>query len=192
MNRKTVIFVLVVVLGVILDQVTKIWVVNNIEYGVGEIVIIPEFFSLVHAQNPGAAGGFLADMPYARYLFLGFTVIAVGIILDLWRRLPPSDWFMSTTMGLILSGAIGNAIDRVDKGTVTDFLLVYTESPGLKRWLIDTVGTNQWPSFNVADSALVVGVGLFLMHYLFIEEHEGEPEPKQGESEPAPDRGSAD
>ncbi len=190
LNRKTVLFVLVVVLGVALDQFTKIWIVNNVAYGTGEIVIIPDLFSLVHTQNPGAAFGFLRDSPYRTWLFLGFTVVAAGIIIDLWRRLPPSDWFMSTTMGLILSGAIGNAIDRVDKGTVTDFLLVYTESTSLKPWLINTFGTHQWPSFNVADSALVVGVILFLVHYLFLEEKEQPATKGGGTDDAAPAEGA--
>jgi signal peptidase II len=79
---------------------------------------------------------------------------------------------MSTTLGMIMSGAIGNAIDRIHKGTVTDFIRVYSDSPSIKSWLIETFGTNEWPSFNVADSALVVGIILFLLHYIFLEEEE--------------------
>ena len=136
--------------------------------------LYPVFFSIVHAQNPGAAWGILRDFEYRHYLFLSFTVVAIAIVVDLFRRLPKEDWFMSTTLGLILSGAIGNGIDRVHKGTVTDFIRVYAESPSIKTWLIDTFGTNEWPSFNVADSALVVGIILFMLHYIFLEEEEAE------------------
>lgn len=172
MTRRTALFLGLIVLSLIVDQATKIWVYNNIAYGSGEIEVIPGFFSLVHAQNPGAAFGILRDSPYRHYLFFGFTLIAVGIIVDLFRKLPENERFITTTLALILSGAIGNAIDRLHKGTVTDFLRVYSDSPSLKPWLLRTFGTNEWPSFNVADSALVVGVCLFLAHYLFIEDPE--------------------
>lgn len=186
LNRKTKVFIPIVVLGVILDQITKLWVVDNIVYRTGEIKLIPGFLSLVHAQNPGAAFGMLRDFEHRHWLFFGFTIIAVGIILDLWRKLPPKDWFLSGTMGLILSGAIGNAIDRVAKGEVTDFVRVYTEIPWLRDFLISSpLGSAEWPSFNVADAALVVGVCMFLMHYLFLEENE-EDRPSNGESEEEP------
>ena len=172
-NRKTIIFVSVSVLGILLDQITKYWVRANLALHVDEINVIPDFFSLVHAENPGAAGGFLRNFEYRQYVFLGFTVVAISVIINLWRSLPSAERFMSFTLGLILSGAIGNAIDRVHKQTVTDFLRVYTENASLKPWLIERFGTNEWPSFNVADSALVVGVSLFMIHYLFIEEKEG-------------------
>ena len=95
-------------------------------------------------------------------------------IIDLLRKLPEEETFLATTLGLIFGGAVGNAIDRVHKGTVTDFLRVYTDNPDAKIWLIERFGTNEWPSFNIADAALVIGVGMFLIHYLFLEEPEGE------------------
>jgi len=187
-TRKSKLFWGFCVVGVILDQLTKIWVYTNLAYNRDEIEVIPGFLSIVHAQNPGAAMGLLRDFEYRQYLFLVFTLLAVGVVVDLFRRLPKEDWFMSTTLGLILSGAIGNAIDRVHKGTVTDFIRVYTEEPSLKTWLIQTFGTNEWPSFNVADSALVVGVILFMVHYIFLEEEDLDDqteETEETEDEPA-------
>lgn len=174
MTRRTALFLGLIVLSLILDQATKIWVYNNIAFNSGEIEVIPGFFSLVHAQNPGAAFGILRDSPYRHYLFFGFTLIAFGIIVDLFRKLPENERFITTTLALILSGAIGNAIDRLHKGTVTDFLRVYTDNPSLKAWLVKLppLYSNEWPTFNIADSALVVGVCLFLAHYLFIEDPE--------------------
>jgi signal peptidase II len=169
-SRKAKLFWGFCIVGVILDQITKYWVYTSLKYNQDEVTVIPGFLSIVHAQNPGAAMGLLRDYEYRQYLFLVFTLIAVAVVVDLFRRLPKEDWFMSTTLGLILSGAIGNAIDRVHKGTVTDFIRVYTEQPSLKNWLTQTFGTNEWPSFNVADSALVVGVILFMIHYIFLEE----------------------
>lgn len=172
MNRRNIIFSLIVVIGVILDQWTKLWIVRNIPVYRGEITIIPNWLSLVHVKNPGAAMGMLQTFEYRQHLFAVFTVIAFVIIIDLFRKLPKDDWFLSTTMGLILSGAIGNAIDRVRFQEVTDFVKVYTEVPWQKSWLLNTFGTSEWPSFNVADSALMVGAFLFLIHYLFLEEDE--------------------
>ncbi len=117
----------------------------------------------------------LSNLPPAWRLtiFLGFTVIAIFVILDMFRRLPKDDVFMTTTLGLVLSGALGNAIDRIHQTTVTDFLRFYTDHPPLKEWLESHWPyMAEYPSFNVADSALVVGVGMFLFHYLFLEEKE--------------------
>jgi signal peptidase II len=185
LNRKTVVFFSVFVLGVLLDQATKYWIRQNIGLHDDdtEITVIPGFFDIVHAENPGAAGGFLRDFQYRHVVFLGFTVVAFGVVLDLWRKLPSRDWFLSLTLGLILSGALGNAIDRVHKQTVTDFIRMYTEIPSVVGVISSIPGLNslvhrgrfEWPSYNIADTALVVGVGLFLVHYLFLEEKEEAP-----------------
>ena len=185
-SRKAKLFWSVCVVGIILDQITKIWVYTSLTYNRDEITVIPGFLSIVHAQNPGAAWGILRDFEYRHYVFLTFTVIAVGIVIDLFRRLPKDDWFMSSTLGLILSGALGNGIDRAHKGTVTDFIRVYADSPSIKTWLIDTFGTNEWPSFNIADSALVVGIILFMFYYIFLEEEETDPEQVTDGDSPPP------
>jgi signal peptidase II len=176
-NQRNVIFAVVTAVGIALDQATKIWVVQNIQEGLEEIPVIPGWFSLVHRQNPGAAFGIFQNFEYRHWLFLVFTLVAAGVILDLFRRLPTTDKFMSATLGLILSGAVGNAIDRVHKQTVTDFLKVYTEWPPLESWLRSSFGTNEWPSFNIADSALVVGVIFYIFHQMFLEERQTTPAP---------------
>lgn len=187
-------FVLVASVGLALDQATKLWIVANLHEGGEEIRVIPGLFSIVHRQNPGAAFGMFRNFEYRHLMFVAFTVVAAAVIIDLFRRLPPTDRFMSATLGLIFSGAVGNAIDRIHKQTVTDFLKVYTDIPALKTWLVANFGTNEWPSFNVADSALVVGVILYLFHQMFLEERAALPEveePNPPEPEPAaavPDR----
>lgn len=175
MSRRNIAFLLTVVLGVLADQFTKAWVVANIEHRVGEIVIVPGWLSLVHAQNHGAAWGMLSDFAYRHLVFGAFTVVAVGFLVDTLRRLPRDDTFVAGSLGLILSGALGNAIDRVRQQYVTDFVRVYTEHPTLAPWLRENLGSNEWPSFNVADSALVVGVILFLVYFLVAEDREPEP-----------------
>lgn len=172
MSRKNIIFFVVTGVVVLLDQLTKWWVFTNLQYRVDEVEIIPGLFSIVHAQNPGAAGGFLRDFQYRIPLFIGFTFIALFIVGDMQRKLADNLRFLPTVLGMILGGAIGNGIDRVHKQTVTDFLRFYTDSPSLKPKLIEWFGTAEYPSFNVADMALVIGVCLFIVHYLFLDEGE--------------------
>ncbi len=180
MGRKSLVFIPLTVLLIALDQVTKIWVYHNIELNRGRIVVIDGFFDLTHVQNPGAAFSALRDFEYRIWVFIIFGIIAVGIIVDLWRRLPKSDWFVSLCLGLILSGAVGNLIDRVHKQTVTDFLRFYTDRwPDLHAWLASHwPHMTEWPTWNVADAALVVGVGLYLVHYLFLEDQAEDEEPE--------------
>lgn len=169
------------VIWIFVDQVTKIWVVNNIRYRTEEIKIIDGFFSLVHAQNKGAAGGMLNDYEYRMVVFAVFTVVALGVLWQMYLEIPKSDKFQATALGLVLSGAIGNAIDRIDKQSVTDFLRVYTENPTLKPILIDWFGTYEWPSFNVADANICIGLGMFIWYFAFLQEDEDDlaPDPPE-------------
>ena len=165
----------------IVDQATKIWVVENIRYRTEEIKVIDGFFSLVHAQNKGAAMGILNDYEHRMLVFAVFTVIALGVLWQMYREIPGADRFQAAALGLILSGAVGNAIDRIDKQSVTDFLRVYTEHPTLKPTLIEWFGTYEWPSFNVADAAICVGLGMFILHFAFMQEDEEELDPEPPE-----------
>ena len=172
--------------SILIDQATKFWIRNSETINNGGWKIIPGFFDLVHRENPGAAFGLLSNLPevWRLTIFLGMTVVALFVILDLYRRLPKSDVFMSSTLALVLSGAIGNAIDRIHQGTVTDFLRFYTDHPPLRDWLRSHWPyMAEYPSFNVADSALVVGIGMFLFHYLFLEEKEQEALAAQNDTE---------
>jgi signal peptidase II len=168
-NRRNVIFVVVAVLGIALDQLTKAWIVANVPLGTEGLPVIPGFLSIVHARNPGAAFGVLGRFAYRHELFLVFTAVAVAVILDLVRKLPTSSRLMSTSLGLIFAGAVGNVIDRLRFHYVVDFIRVYTDQPTLRGFLVRQFGTNEWPSFNVADAALVVGVALFVIHHLVYE-----------------------
>ena len=178
-TAKFKVFAWSVLVLLVLDQVTKIWVVDNIQYGRGEIDLIPGFLSLVHVQNRGAAMGMLDGYEYRMHVFAVFTVVALVVLLQMLMQLPDSDRFQALGLGCITSGALGNAVDRVHKQSVTDFIRVYTEQPDLKAWLLSTpLNSAEWPSFNVADSAIVVGLGLFVIHWLFLEKDEAvEPAP---------------
>jgi signal peptidase II len=120
------------------------------------IPVVPGFFRIVHAENPGAAFGLFADSPaeWKVTLLILFSLIALAIVTALlWKS---SHRLTSTGIGLalILGGAVGNLWDRLVSKHVVDFLLFY-------------IGRYQWPAFNVADSAIVVGAGLLVFEILF-------------------------
>ena len=136
-----------------------------------EISIIDGLFSFSHAHNQGAAFGMMQGQ---MLIFAIFTVIAVVWIGYTVHTLHDDDRSQSFALALIGSGAIGNAIDRVRLGYVVDFLRVYTDDPELSAWLIQNFKMSEWPSFNVADSAIVVGMIWFFIHGLFLVEDSNE------------------
>lgn len=133
----------------ILDQITKQWVAQTFNYR--EVVAIFPSFNLTYAQNPGAAFSFLADQPgWQRWFFTAIATIASGVFLFWMAKTPKSNKILGIGFSLMLSGALGNLIDRVLFGYVIDFLDFY-------------IGNSHWPAFNVADSAIFVGAGLMII-----------------------------
>ena len=163
MARKYIVFVLTALTIVGLDQGTKIWVRDNLKLWTDSVDVIPGFFQIVHYQNTGAAFGMADGM---MWLFAVFTVFALGLMFWMTRQLEDDDTFVSCMMGLIAGGAVGNAIDRVLYQAVTDFLRFYTTKGALYDWLRDNFNTAEWPSFNIADSAIVVGILVFFVQQL--------------------------
>lgn len=174
MSRKYIIFIISTILFTLADQLTKLWVTENIRYRIDEIEVIPGFLSFVHAQNKGAAFGIMQGQ---MIVFAVFTVIALGVLGQMLWQLDKDDRFQSLALGLIASGAIGNGIDRALKQSVTDFIRVYTDHPGISSFLRENFGTTEWPSFNVADAAIVGGLLMFLYHFMFLEKDAEELEP---------------
>ena len=187
MSTKLKIVALLAPLMLILDQVSKVWVVATLRYSgprlaptalkgleqlghdathPGELELIPGFLSFIHAQNPGAAFGMLVGFEHRMMIFAGFTVIAMGVLWSMYKQLEDDDRFQSVIVALIFAGAVGNAIDRVHKGTVTDFVKVYTDDPTWAAWCVEHFGTAEYATWNVADACIVVGVCLYLLHYL--------------------------
>lgn len=136
-----------VVLIVPLDQLTKYWVSTHIPYG-SYVSVIDGFFKITHARNPGAALGIAQGAPI--WVFIGLTLLALGMIGSFFRKIADGDRLSAVALGLIVSGAIGNLIDRVLHHEVIDFLQF-----DLQLFI--------FPDFNVADSAIVIGVGLLLL-----------------------------
>ncbi len=134
-----------------LDQATKMSIMNSFSlYDIREV--IPGFFNLTYLENTGAAFGFLASASGAwkQWFFIGVAVLALGFILFLYSQYCLDKFIYTIALGLIGGGAVGNVLDRVRYGSVVDFLDFY-------------IGNRHWPAFNVADSAICVGVGLFLL-----------------------------
>ncbi len=139
---------------ILLDQATKLVIVEALRVGQG-IPVIPGFFDIVFVLNPGAAFGFLATLSEGvrSPFFILITVVAVILIVFYHTRFLHADRLASVALGLILGGAIGNLIDRLRYGMVVDFLDFH-------------VSRYHWPAFNVADSAISIGVGLMLLDML--------------------------
>lgn len=138
-----------------LDQVTKALVLIHMPL-YHSITIIPGFFNLTHVRNPGGAFGFLAqsESPLRHWFFLAAALVALGMLLYFYYQTPNPRSLFAFALALIFGGAVGNLIDRVRFGEVVDFLDVH-------------LGYYHWPTFNVADSAVTVGVIIFLLHILF-------------------------
>lgn len=132
---------------VLLDQVTKAIVVAKIPL-YQTIPVITGLFDLTHIKNTGAAFGVLAAAGSSRPLLVTLLAVAVFAGVLAWSLTAPADLrLLQTALALVMGGAVGNLIDRVRFQSVTDFLRFYVD-----RW--------EWPSFNVADSAISVGVVL--------------------------------
>ena len=158
MMPKTSIFVGASLVSVLLDQATKLAVAANLSFS-DRIPVINDFFYITHARNPGAAFGLFGDAPVAirLTLFIGITIVALGMVVNFYRKLAPGDRFSALSLGMILGGAAGNLIDRVFRGEVVDFL-------HFRLW-----GGYQWPDFNLADSFIVVGVAFLVIELLAAE-----------------------
>jgi signal peptidase II len=141
-----------------LDLATKLLIESHLHFG-DQVEVIEGFFYLTHVRNPGAAFGMFATAPKVMRLtfFIGVSIVAVGIILSFFHKLAPGDRLSGLALGMILGGAMGNLVDRIRYQEVVDFL-------HFKLWQ-----GYSWPDFNLADSFIVVGVGLLVLELLVSE-----------------------
>jgi signal peptidase II len=148
-------FALIIALIAVLDQFSKTMVLKYIPLH-KTIAVIPGFFNLTHVHNPGGAFSFMAhnNSPLRHWLFLGAAILALCLILYFYHQTPKTHPFLGVALAMIFGGAVGNLIDRMRFGEVVDFLDVY-------------IATLHWPTFNVADSAVTVGVCIFIGHMVF-------------------------
>jgi len=154
-RRKYVLFSVFTVLSLVLDQWTKV-MARDVLRPRGPFnpkVVVQGFFDLRYAENPGVAFSMLQDLPGGRILLTLLAVVALVVVIAYLRKTPVEATRVHIALGLVGGGAIGNLIDRVMYGKVTDFIV-------LKK------GIHEWPAFNIADAALCVGVGLILLDWI--------------------------
>lgn len=134
-----------------LDQWTK-WLVERHLPTPSSREILPGLLHLSHVKNTGVAFGLFADhgAAGAAWLLALLGAAAIAVVVWYFRRTPASDRLLLWALSLVLGGAVGNLLDRVSTGAVTDFVGVY-------------LGSYRWPDFNVADSAISVGLVLLLL-----------------------------
>jgi signal peptidase II len=140
----------VLVIGV--DQTTKLLITKSLDlYSV--IPVIPGYFNITYLHNKGAAFGLLANSAYRLPFFMVVTGIALVVLLFALHKSRDDQRLNAFSLALIFSGAVGNLIDRIRLGEVIDFLDFY-------------VSNHHWPAFNVADSAICIGVALLALDML--------------------------
>jgi len=150
-SRRNVIFAAIALLVIAADQLSKWWIVSNL--AVGETLVNYGFFRVIRVQNTGAAFGIFQGHPLIFTIidFLGIAVL-LFLVLFLSRRWPFLDrMWVRSGVGLILGGTVGNLIDRLRVGQVTDFL-----------------DFKIWPTFNVADASITVGVIILIFCIIFL------------------------
>ncbi len=135
--------------ALILDQMTKLAIVDSMT--LHQSIPVTSFFSLTYVHNTGAAFSLLSDAGgWQHWLFSGLAAV-VSVVMVVWiSRLQKHETLLAVSLSLVLGGAIGNLFDRVAYGYVIDFLDVYYQDM-------------HWPAFNIADSAICIGVFLMLL-----------------------------
>lgn len=136
-----------------LDQATKIWVSATLEFN-QPVTVLP-FFDLRLLHNAGAAWSFLANAGgWQRWFLAGLAILVMGVIIAWLSRIKRQQYWLAFALALVIGGALGNVIDRVIYGYVIDFIDIYYQG-----W--------HWPAFNIADSAISVGVVMLLIDAFF-------------------------
>ena len=151
LRRAGLVYWIIVITVLLIDQATKYLVLLGMPEG-ASIPLIEGVFHLTHVQNLGAAFGLL---PGRQPLFIATNVIVLVVIAAYWRRSRPTQLPIVLALALITGGSVGNAIDRLWRGSVTDFF---------DFTLID------FPVFNIADSAILTGVAILIGWLLFVPE----------------------
>ncbi|MGE0633858.1 MAG: signal peptidase II [Pseudobdellovibrionaceae bacterium] len=152
MKTKWIYFFAIVGFVIVIDQLVKIYVHTNFVLG-ESIVVIPHFFNLTYVRNFGAAFGVFAEShpTFREFFFLSVPPAALLFIVYLLRTVPDSDKWQIWALSAVAGGAIGNYIDRLLYRYVIDFLDFHYDS----KW--------SYPAFNIADMAIVTGVGILIL-----------------------------
>ncbi len=154
MKRKYWVLLISLLVVLALDQYTKYSVEKEMPLYY-RIEVISGFFNLTHVRNTGGAFGVFGGRHggLGTLFFVGISVIAVGAILYFIRKINDEEKNLALSFSLVLAGAIGNLIDRLRYGEVIDFLEFH-------------VSSYYWPAFNIADTAICIGIGLMAFELL--------------------------
>lgn len=152
MKKKYILLLIIAGIVIALDQVTKIYIHTRFQLG-ESLVILENFFNFTYVRNYGAAFGFLAEShpTFREIFFLSMPPIAVIIIFTILRTVKDDDFLQTSALSLICGGALGNYIDRLNYRYVIDFLDFHLYNK------------YSYPAFNIADSAIVCGVGILIL-----------------------------
>jgi signal peptidase II len=148
-------FLLVAAAVFLVDQITKGLIVRKFLLH-EHLEVIPGFFNLTYIRNTGGAFGLLAGeaSPVRTVLFLSVACVALAVIFYLYFRVPPGKMWLNAGLAMTFGGALGNLVDRFRHGEVVDFLDFHA-------------GSLHWPAFNIADSAISTGMGIFFLYIVF-------------------------
>ena len=147
---KGVVLLLTALAILVADQVTKALVVSSLAVG-QKAQLLGDVVQIWHAQNRGAAFSLFQG---GTIVFLVVSVLSIGMVAYFYRSLRDRSPWLHMVLGIVLGGTLGNFTDRLRQGYVTD-------------WLSIGIGDTRWPTFNVADSSVVVGIGILVL-YLFL------------------------
>ncbi|MBV5338914.1 MAG: lipoprotein signal peptidase [Deltaproteobacteria bacterium] len=148
-------FSAIAIVGIIIDQITKIAIDRSMQL-FDSIPVIEHFFNITYVRNKGAAFSFLSNASWRLPFFITISIVAALVILVAFRRMRDNQKLAHISLAMIFSGAVGNLIDRIRLGEVIDFLDVH--------WY-----RHHWPAFNVADSLICVGVFLLAVDMILEE-----------------------
>lgn len=156
-RKKLLIFTLIVIAITAMDQASKYAVRSMLELH-ENIPLVQNYFDLTYVRNPGAAFNLLAgqEETFRRIFFISTTLIALALMSVMAYRLDEKRKWLLISLAMIFGGAVGNLIDRFRWGEVIDFLLVHYKQ-------------HCWPAFNIADSAITVGMVILILEELFVE-----------------------
>ncbi len=158
-RRRNILFTVTAVVAIFLDQWTKVLARANLPLDSWQsVTVIDGFFNLRLSLNSGVAFGMMQNLPGRRIILSIVGLAALGLVFHYLRQTGPRQTRMHLALGLVAGGAVGNLIDRIAAGKVTDFIVWYYKS-------------HEWPAFNVADAALVVGVILMALEMLLEKRH---------------------
>ena len=141
---------IIIIIGLVLDRITKLWAVNSL-MGQKDITIIKDFFDLSYLENRGAAFGIFQGKAY---LLAAVTLVILVFLFVNYLRSKNKTKIFTWSTGLIISGAVGNLIDRLTLGYVVDFVTLHYKN------------SYYFPSFNVADMCITFGTGLLILYIL--------------------------